>query len=269
MTAGSKEVRVKKSTSMIHINNNKMSLLQRKIYNILLWNACNQGLSQEIFSIDISQLVAISGKQTRNYRHIIESIICLQTTLVEWDLFGESDVTYQSVQLLGGVRVKSGVLYYEFSQMLKPFVFHPDIFSLIRVSITNLFTSKYAIALYENCVRFKDVNSTGWKTLEEWKLLIGVPSEKLYESFGNVNARIIKVAINQINKLSDITIKPEFKREGKGKTVTHIKFIIEHREGFVPIRTPAEQLSLLDYSEITKKWIQKYKKELHQVSKDT
>ena len=130
---------------------------------------------------------------------------------------------------------------------------------MIRVSITNLFTSKYAIALYENCVRFRDVKSTGFKTVDEWRALIGVPDEKLYESFGNVNARILKVAVNQINKLSDITINPEYKREGKGKAVTHIKFTIDKREGFIPLSTPPEQLSLLDYSEITKKWIQKFK----------
>ena len=259
MTQDNKNPRVKKSTSMIHVNNKSISLLQRKIYNILLWNACSQGFDQDIFTIDISQLVSISGKRTRNFVHIIDSITRLQTTLVQWDLFGESDFTYQSIQLLGGVRVKDGILYYEFSKMLKPYVFHPEIFSFVRVNITNLFTSKYAIALYENCIRFKDVKSTGWKTVDEWRTLIGVPDEKLYELFANINARIIKVAVKQINKLSDITIIPEYKREGKGKAVTHIKFTIEKNEGFVPLTTPPEQLSLLDYSEITKKWIQKFK----------
>lgn len=261
MPAGSKDPRVKKSTSMIHINNKDMSLLQRKIYNILLWNACNQDFEQDSFSIDMTQLVAISGNKTRNFSYIFESIERLQKTLVKWDLFAEAGITYKSVQLLGGVYVKDGILYYDFPKMLKPYVFHPDIFSLIRVAITNLFTSKYAIALYENCVRYKDVKSTGWKTVKEWRALIGVPDEKTYEKFGSVNARIFKVAVKQINKLSDITVKQEYKREEKGKSVTHIRFTIEKREGFVPLSTPPEQLSLFDYSEITKRWVQKFKDE--------
>lgn len=261
MLSDHKDSNVKKSTSIIHISNKDMSLLQRKIYNILLWNACNQLLEQDIFYIDIAQLIAVSGKNTRNFRHIYESIERLQTTLVQWDMAGDANTTFKSVQLLGGVYLKNGILYYEFSNILKPYVFHPDIFSLIRISITNLFSSKYAIALYENCIRFKDVNSTGWKTLDEWRTLIGVPDDKLYTTFANINARIIKPAINQINKLSDISISPEFKRDGKGKLVTHIKFLIKKRKGFVPLQTPPEQNSLFtpDYKSIGHKWLNKFR----------
>lgn len=248
--------RIKKSTSLIHINNKKMSLLQRKLYNILLFNACNQNLNdRDIFSVELSRLISISGKVTKNLRHIRESIEQLQTTLVQWNLNGDIKESFKSVQLLGGVEVKDGILYYEFSRMIKPYIFHPEIYSLIRINITNLFSSKYALALYENCVRFKDVKTTGWKTIDEWRDLIGVPNDKLYASFANVNARIIKPAVQQVNTLSDISIKVEFKREGKGKTVTHIKFDIDKRKDFVPMSPQPPT----DYLSITKKWMTKIK----------
>lgn len=262
MVDGKPESRVKKSTSIIHINNKSMSLLQRKLYNILLFNACNQNLEEhDIFSIEISRLISISGKVTKNLRHIRESIERLQTTLAQWDLNGDIKTSFKSVQLLGGVEIKDGILYYEFSRMLKPHIFHPEIYSLIRINITNLFSSKYALALYENCVRFKDVKTTGWKTIEEWRALIGVPDDKLYTSFANMNARIIKAAVKQVNTLSDISIKAEYKREGKGKTVTHIKFELDKRKDFVPVTPGPAQGSLVepDYASIGKRWMAKFK----------
>ena len=261
MTGEQPERRVKKATAVIHINNKSMSLLQRKLYNILIYNACNQQIEErDIFSIEISRLIAISGKVTKNLRHIRESIEKLQTTLVQWNLNGDIKSSFKSVQLLGGVEIKDGILYYEFSRMLKPHIFHPEIYSLIRINITSMFSSKYSLALYENCVRFKDVKTTGWKTVDEWRALLGVPDEKLYAPFANMNARIVKPAVKQVNTLSDISVVAAYKREGQGKTVTHIKFDVGVRQDFI-LTPKQEQGSLVepDYQSIGKRWLERIK----------
>ena len=62
------------------------------------------------------------------------------------------------------------------------------IFSLIKLEIIKRFKTSYAIALYENCFRFKDIKKTGWIDVDIFKKLMGATS-KTYEQFKELNKK--------------------------------------------------------------------------------
>ena len=104
-------------------------------------------------------------------------------------------------------------------------LYDPKIYALINVQIQRNFSSGHGLALYENCYRFVRTGSTGWWALDVFRKLMGVDGSDYYSSFKHLNAKIIKPAVAEVNKSSDILIEPEFQK--KGRTVTDIRFLIK------------------------------------------
>jgi plasmid replication initiation protein len=88
------------------------------------------------------------------------------------------------------------------------------------------------LSLYENCYRFKSNGTTGVIPLETWKKLIGVESGGTYENFKNLNRKIIKPAVEEINLVSDIYVIVEYIKEGR--KVVGLRFDISDNDEFKP-----------------------------------
>jgi plasmid replication initiation protein len=78
--------------------------------------------------------------------------------------------------------------------------------------------------LYENCVRFKNVKSTGWWDLEKFRRLMGAEAA-MYDDFKRLSAFVVKKSCEEINAVSDIRVVPEYRREGR--KVVAIRFAVE------------------------------------------
>ncbi|WP_163025981.1 replication initiation protein, partial [Chachezhania antarctica] len=100
----------------------------------------------------------------------------------------------------------------------------PKVFALINLNIQRRFTSGHALALYENCYRFLRTGSTGWWSLDLFRRLMGVADSPYYETYKHLNAKIIKPAVAEVNKTSNIVVTPETRK--MGRTVTDIRFRI-------------------------------------------
>lgn len=82
-------------------------------------------------------------------------------------------------------------------------------------------TSAYAIRLYELLVSWRSVGKTPIMPLEDLRNKIGVlPHE--YERMHHFKARILDLAINQINEHTDITAN--YEQHKKGRTITGFTF---------------------------------------------
>jgi hypothetical protein len=84
---------VKKHVAAIHCSN-KLSLLQRKISNALLYHAFPVLRKELTHEIQIDQLKRLLGLNTRNHKVIKEALTKLISTVLEWNLCGDdlSDV---------------------------------------------------------------------------------------------------------------------------------------------------------------------------------
>ena len=91
----------------------------------------------------------------------------------------------------------------------------PKVFALINLSIQRQFTGGYVLALYENCFRFVKTKSTGWWEMETFRRLMGVEDSEYYQSYKHLNAKIIKPAVAEVNKVSDIVITPKSANKGE------------------------------------------------------
>ncbi len=224
LTGALRRETVKKNVAAIHISG-KLSLLQRKLSNVLLLNAYDALTTAQTHSIDARTLAAIVGYNSNDFDTLRASLRALAETVAEWDMLDEQGRQEWGVSsLLSFAKLKNGVCEYAYSPVLAQKLHDPKIYALINVHIQRNFSSGHGLALYENCYRFVRTGSTGWWSLETFRKLMGVQGSSYYESFKHLNAKIIKPAVAEVNKNSDIEITAEFRK--KGRAVTDIRFVI-------------------------------------------
>ncbi|MEP1330000.1 replication initiation protein [Pseudophaeobacter sp.] len=225
LTGALRRETVKKNVAAIHISG-KLSLLQRKLSNVLLLNAYDALTTAQSHTIDARTLATIVGYNSNDFDTLRASLRALAETVAEWDMLDEQGRQEWGVSsLLSFAKLKNGVCEYAYSPALAQKLHDPKIYALINVHIQRNFSSGHGLALYENCYRFVRTRSTGWWSLEVFRKLMGVDGSSYYESFKHLNAKIIKPAVAEVNKSSDIVIEPEFQK--KGRSVTDIRFRIK------------------------------------------
>lgn len=216
---------VKKHVAAIHVSG-KLTLLQRKLSNVLLLNAYDTLTSQATHLIDARTLCMMIGYNSNDMDTLKASLRGLAETVAEWDMLdAEGEQEWGVSSLLSYAKLKGGVCEYAYSPALADKLSDPKVFALINLNIQRRFTSGHALALYENCYRFVRTRSTGWWSLDTFRRLMGVSDSAYYESYKHLNAKIIKPAVAEVNKTSNIVIRPEIKK--RGRAVSEIRFLIE------------------------------------------
>ena len=216
---------LKKHVAAIHTEGS-LSLLQRKLSNVLLLNAYDALLTQTEHEIDEKTLCVMLGYDSNDRKPLKESLKALASVHAEWNILGDNqeEVEWGVSSLLSHAILSRGKCRYGYSPALAEKLYNPDIYASINMAIQRKFRSKHALALYENCYRFKTVRSTGWWNLKTFRRLMGVDDSDYYRQFKHLNAKVIKPTVKEINAVSDIQITPEFKRSGR--SITEIRFLI-------------------------------------------
>ena len=216
---------VKKNVAAIHVSG-KLSLLQRKLSNVLLLNAYDTLVSQPKHWIDARTLCLMIGYNSNDMDTLKQALRSLAETVAEWDMLDDKGRQEWGVSaLLSYAKLKGGVCEYAYSPALAEKLHDPKVFALINLNIQRRFTSGHALALYENCYRFVRTGSTGWWPLDLFRRLMGVDDSVYYETFKHLNAKIIKPAVAEVNKTSNIILTPQLRKEGRA--VTEIRFLIK------------------------------------------
>ncbi len=228
---------VKKNVSVIHINA-KLSLIQRKLVNALLYNAYDHLLSQDTHSLNVALLSEMIGFDSRNLAHLKAALTGLVETSIQWDVLEDNGSnSWEVATLLSFARIRDGVCSYRYDKGLAEKLYHPDIYSKINLSVVRDMRSAHALVLYENCYRFIELGHTAWWDVETFRKLMSIDDVASYQEFKSLNRNVIKPAVAEVNKLSNIQVELETRQ--KGRTVTGLRFLLK----------PNPQLSLIGMDE--------------------
>lgn len=225
LTGALRRAAVKKNVAAIHVSG-KLTLLQRKLSNVLLLNAYDTLTSRASHEIDARTLCLMIGYNSNDMDTLKTSLRGLAETVAEWDMLDAKGQQEWGVSsLLSYAKLKGGVCEYAYSPALAQKLHDPKVFALINLNIQRRFTSGHALALYENCYRFVRTGSTGWWPIALFRRLMGVDGSSYYESYKHLNAKVIKPGVAEVNRTSNIIVTPEVRR--KGRAVSEIRFLIE------------------------------------------
>lgn len=224
---------LKKHVAAIYIGA-KLSLLQRKLVNALLYNAYDQLLTAQNHEISAAVLCEMIGFDSKNIGYLKGALKGLMETVVEFDVLEEDgERSWEAMVLLPYAKIKGGTCTYRYERALAEKLYHPDVYSKINLSVLREMNSAHALVLYENCYRFEGIGHTAWWDVEVFRKLMGVDTMSSYKPFKALNRNVIQPAMKEVNKLSNIQVEMETRM--KGRSVTGLRFIVR----------PNRQLSLV------------------------
>lgn len=217
---------LKKHVNTIHCSN-EMSLIQRKLFNALLFNAYHDLNSKLVFVLTTKKLCQLIGYNSNDYGTLKKALIGMIGTVIEWNVIDNNQPKieqWKASSLVSAVDFKNGICTYEFSSILKEYLYQPEIYGLIDIKIQANFKSVYGLALYENCVRYKNIKQTPWIGLGIFRKLMGVDPKK-YAVFRDFKKRVIDQSVLEVNSFSNLNVSVEFLKENR--QVTAVKFLID------------------------------------------
>lgn len=214
---------LKKHAAAIHCSG-ELSLVERKLLNILLLNAYHDLLTKDVHIIPSKLLFSMLGwEDSNNVDGLKGPLKRLMSTIVEFNLMGDGGEVWQAMTLLSSAVLTDGQCRYSYAKDLAVKFYKPEIFAVINIAVQKKFKSNYALTLYENCVRFINVGSTGWWDLTTFRKIMGA-KKNTYNEFKRLSSFVINVAMKEINEVSDIRIKVEYKKENR--KVEALRFLV-------------------------------------------
>lgn len=221
-----KDLELKKHVNAIHCTNN-LTLVQRKLFNALLFHAYPDLQNKSKFEIPTRTLCNLIGYNSNDYGKLKKALLALITIAIEWNVVdytsSEPTSNWNASSALASAKLARGTCTYEYSSLMRELLYHPEIYGRINMAILSKFKSSYGIALYENCIRYQNLPQTPWFSFEVFRKLMGVLDGK-YQGFNDFKKRVLNTAIVEVNEYSAIIISPEIKR--KNQKVESIRFKI-------------------------------------------
>ncbi|WP_404995472.1 replication initiation protein [Cupriavidus pauculus] len=218
--------KVKKHVAAIHSSGN-LSLVARKLSNILLLHAYDRLLSDRTHQLPVRVLYEVLGwENSRNTSGLKKALTELATTPIEFDVMKQMEEEDWSIcSCISYGAIKGGMCIYRYDEAMAERLYNPSRYGLISGQVQKSLTGSYSLNLYENVNRYIGVGSTGYWDLQALRKMLGVTQE-YYDDFRRLNSKIIQKAVQDINSNSDINIT-EVELQKDGRTVTAVKFLLE------------------------------------------
>ncbi|MDE0011769.1 MAG: replication initiation protein [Candidatus Poribacteria bacterium] len=207
----------------------KMTLLQRRAWNVLLANAYDELPNTDIYRVSVAELAAKLGFNSKNENYLKEILETLVDCKVKWNVLGkEKEEEWGVAVLLASADIKNGICTYGFAPHLRLKLHNPRIYAKLNLRLQNRFKSQYALVLWEVCFDYfdadRDQGETPFISIETFKKLMGLGKND-YPIFSEFNRSVIKPAVKEINELTNYHVEVEQKRIGR--SIAELKFRIK------------------------------------------
>ena len=233
----------------------RITTLARKSYNVLLYEAQDQGLEREVFRAPLDRIMVGVDFNSNDHALVKKHLRGMVSTTVEWQSPTTGEGTSWNVSgLLAHARLSKerNQVWVEWSYAtnLKQELLQPSVFARVRLEVLSQLKTYAGVTLYEICTRYKDIGRTSRQQWRWWHpVLTGNPPSERTE---RVEYRIfkrdtLKPAIAEINALTELEI--ELVEHKLGRYIDEIQFAIRpKRQAALPIaagRGPVD-LSLIE-----------------------
>lgn len=249
------EKALRKHVAIIHAYS-MMSALQRKIVNVLLYEAIhtknddrNQGSVAVECLMPFSKLAKAVKFNSNNTQYLKEAIDGLASLKIEWNLLKDkapTDISFLNLRILHGSPTfyQNGEFNFSFHKFMLDLAVNPPIYGTIDIDIQAQFESKYGHSLYENSTRFVNLQKSKIIQLDTFRKLLGVNDTK-YPSMRELTRNVIKPSLEEVNDRAGFVVNLQNVRvgrkvtgfeisvESKNKTSSSSKQETSHQQGRV------------------------------------
>ncbi|MEO8401573.1 MAG: replication initiation protein [Gammaproteobacteria bacterium] len=226
------EKTIRKHVTIIHAYS-LMSVLQRKIFNVLLYEAIqsNNRLNHQNSvaiecQIPFSNLCKAVKFNSNNTQYIKEAIDGLASLKIEWNLLKDktpSEISFLNLRVLHGAPTfyQDNTLNFSFHKVMLALVDNPPIYGTLDIDLQSDFESKYSHALYENSTRFVNLQKNKIIQLETVRKILGVQEDK-YPSMREFTRNVIAPSVEEVNDRANFIINLNTIKSGRKITAFEV-----------------------------------------------
>ncbi|ODU50020.1 MAG: hypothetical protein ABS98_09095 [Lysobacteraceae bacterium SCN 69-48] len=217
----------RKSAGAIQIWNS-ITLLQRKMFSVLLVNAYEElpNFGVVVHQIPLRVLAYLAGFNSNNTQYLKDALSEFVVKRLQWNIQRTDGRDGWAVSAaLASARIEDGMLYYAFSPELRMRLYDPEVYAQLDLTVLREFKSSYGIALYENCKLFAGAGETPNFSLKDLRGMLGAGDNVAYETFSRFMDKVLKPATAEVNRISELQVEPVLTKEAR--RVTSIRFKIQ------------------------------------------
>jgi hypothetical protein len=218
----------------------KISLLTRKIYNVMMHHAQAQGSAQTTYRARLKDVIYLVDFNSNNTELLKEYFRSMVTTKVEWQsptrsegegaTWGVSGMIAHAEFLTG--RAGEVTLEWSYSPKLQQAILDPQRYARISLSVVAQLRTHASLALYEICSRYVD-NPAGLTARNHWTwwrpVLTGSPDSQAetYKEWKYFKRDCIAKAVAEVNHVTDIEV--EAVEHKQGRAMGDLQFIVRRK----------------------------------------
>lgn len=249
---------LKKSVDTLAIvpTKDRITILARKVYNVMMHYAQEQGVEQPLYRVRLRDVVSGIDFNSNNTDVIKEHLRQMVTTKVEWQSPTKGEGAKWAVSALiahAELSTERGEVFMEWSYAIniKHEILDPQRYARISLAFQSEFKSMPGLALYEICSRYID-NPSGLTARQHWTwwrpVLTGCPEDQvgIYAEWKYFNRDVIKKAVVEVNQITDLEIAV-IEHAGKGRAVGDLQFSVKRKQQVkLPFGTAPSPINLKD-----------------------
>ena len=232
-------------------SNQKITVLQKKSYNILLKNAQTQIKFNEMkvskdgaydFEIDCNKLHEMAGIKKKDLIYIekeIENLMGIIATVRNND----NKKNWTKFSLLPKIEKTDNKYKYMLIGDIAKALEEQSFFTTLNLLTMKSLSSQYSVVFYELAVRYEKYKIPKM-TIQEIREITQTTNE--YSRFEAFRRRVLDVACNEISEKTDIILTYETIKSGRN--ISHIDFKIEQKEQFETVENE-EKIEIIEEKE--------------------
>ena len=227
-----------KPTGTVHIAN-RLNLVERKLLNGLIWHAqkTRYEISDDEKEVRLVKIFELLGWSESHNTELVKSALeTLVGTTIKWNVLGEDKTKQWGVcTFLSSAELMGGLVRYRINPKLAEKISSPVLYAKIQLLIESQLRKHHSLALYEFLVDYISRTRAPAKcVIEEISLpdlykILGI-GENEYQKYKAFNHYVLKPAIAEINSHTDLSVKPEARRQSR--KVAGIRFHLEQKETY-------------------------------------
>ncbi|HAU0145196.1 TPA: replication initiation protein, partial [Legionella pneumophila] len=236
------EKTIRKHVTIIHAYS-LMSVLQRKIVNVLLYEAIkgdgrinnHQNSVAVECNMPFSKLLKAVKFNSNNTQYLKESIDGLASLKIEWNLLKDkvpTDISFLNLRVLHGAPTfyQDNTINFSFHKIMLDLLVNPSIYGTIDVDLQSEFESKYGHALYENSTRFINLQKNKIISLDTFRKILGVPEDK-YPSMRELTRNVISPSLEEVNDRANFAVSLDPIRVGR--KITGFEVLVKNKKNTI------------------------------------
>ena len=214
----------------------KITVLTRKIWNVLLRRAQAMGIDNAYFQMPLTELVrdmAFSSKDHSHLKNYLEEMVGIR---VQWHspTSAETNSDWNRSALLAGAgvikRKSQNWIRWSYDPIMKQELLAPTLYAPLSLDVMARLRSGPAVALWEICSRYVNAGRTPRAEWTEWRpWLTGNPEGQGEQDleYRYFKRDVLRRAIAEVNSSDDIEV--ELVEHKQGRFVNQLQFLVRGR----------------------------------------